>query len=148
LTLRTAEPPSLVSEAVADAAAGLPYYLANLSVALLLLTIALAVYALLAGRADLVRARRGHVATAASVSGVLLGFALPLASVLMSAGSLLDLLLWSGAALGVQLIAVLILRRVLVTTPATGDGDQGAGGLLHGALSIAVGLINAAALVL
>lgn len=146
-TLRDAEPPSLVSEAVLDAAAGLPYYLANVAVALLLLTMALAAYALLAGRADLVRARRGEVPAAVSISGVVLGFAAPLASVVAAAGSLLDLLLWAGVALGVQLVAVLLLRRAL-RGAATTEGPAQDGGILHGALAIALGLINAAAVVL
>lgn len=147
MALRTSDPPSLVSEAVLDAAAGLPFYLVNFSVALLLLTLALAAYALLAGRADLVRARQGDVSSASSIAGVLLGFALPLASVIASAGALLDLLIWAVVALGVQLVAILLLRRVLrlgARVEAPGSG-QGPAGLLHGALAVALGLINAAA---
>jgi putative membrane protein len=144
LTLHTSDPPSIISEAVFEAAAGLPFYLANLSVALLLLTLAMALYALLAGRADLVRARQGEVASAVSIVGVLIGFALPLASVTANAGALLDLLLWGVVALGVQLVAVLMLRCAL-RGGAGGEGSTSTPSVLHGALAVAVGLINAAA---
>lgn len=151
MTLRTqrdAEPPSLVSEAVLEAAAGLPYYLANLAVALLLLTLALAAYTLVAGRADLVRARLGDIPATISVSGVLLGFALPIASVVASASSLLDLLLRAAAALAVQLVAVLVWRRVLRAAATRDKAASDPGGVLQGALAVTLGLINAAAVAL
>lgn len=148
MTLRSADPPSIAGEAVVDALAGLPYYLANLAVALLLLTIALSAYALLAGRTDLQRARQGHAGAAASCSGVLLGFALPIAGVVVSTGSLIDLLAWALVALGVQLFAVLVLHRVLRASASNESGEPDAGGFLHGVLSLAFGLLNAAAVAL
>jgi putative membrane protein len=137
-----------VADVVADSLGGLPYYLANFGVALLLLTAALAIYAFLTSAREISLARQGQGPAAISYSGVVLGFALPLASVLASAGSLLELLAWSVVALGVQLVIALVLRRVLKVAPPMESADQISGGLLHGALVSAVGLINAAAVAL
>lgn len=134
-----------VADLIAESLDGLPFYLGNFGTALLLLTVALGIYSWLGGAREVARARQGHVTAAASYAGALLGLALALASVVAGAGSLLDLMLWSTVVLAFQLAAMLFLRRMMITARAGEHSDRNLGELLHGAVAVAVGLLNAAA---
>jgi putative membrane protein len=91
--------------------------------------------------------RAGNTAAAISLSGAMLGFALPLASTVANAVNLVDLLLFAVLAAVVQLVVFVFVRMLM-------PGLSGA--IVHGeiapatflaAASISVGLLNAAALV-
>ncbi len=89
--------------------------------------------------------REGNLAAAVGYSGALLGYALVLASVMASANSRADLLIWAVIGLLVQLLALGVARLVL------GPGLRGrieagelASGVLVGVIALAAGIINAA----
>lgn len=94
---------------------------------------------------DLIRA--GNTAAAISLSGAMLGFALPLASAVANAVNLIDLCLFAVLATVVQLVAFVFARMLM---PGLSD-DIPAGHIAKAtflaAISVAVGLLNAAALV-
>jgi putative membrane protein len=131
---------------LADSLAGLPFYASYFGIALLLLTLALAAYGAVTPYRDLRRAGEGNLAAAACLAGVVLGFALPLARVIAQSASLLDLLLWAGVALGVQLVAFVALRTMASTLNRNVAAGQLASGLLLAAVAVALGLINAASI--
>jgi len=89
--------------------------------------------------------REGNLAAACGYCGALLGYALVLASVMASATSRADLLIWAIIGFAVQLAALGVARLVL------GPGLRGrieagelASGLLVGVIALAAGIINAA----
>lgn len=88
--------------------------------------------------------RNGNVAASASLSGAVLGFALPLASAVIYSAGLGDMLIWGVVALVGQLIGYAVVR---VTIPHLAkDIPEGklAAGVFLGAVSLAIGVVNAA----
>jgi len=134
-----------VGNLIAESLDGLPFYLGNFGAALLLLTVAMGIYSWLGGAREIARARQSHLTAAASYAGALLGLALALASVVAGSASLLDLLSWSTVVLAVQLAAMLVLRQMLIGARAGEHPARGLAELLHGAVAVAIGLLNAAA---
>lgn len=90
--------------------------------------------------------RAGNPAAAASLSGSLIGFVLPLASAVVNSVNPWDMALWSAIALVVQ-IAVYLVVRLIVPDLARHipEGKAGAGVFL-GVLSVAAGILNAASM--
>jgi putative membrane protein len=127
---------------------GLPYYIAYFGSALLIYTVVLAAYVAVLPIPEFALLRERNAAAALSLAGAMIGFALPLASVLHASGSMTDLLLWSVATLAVQLGVVAILRRMLPALSRQVVAGDVSGGLFLGAFAVAVGLLNAASIVL
>lgn len=91
--------------------------------------------------------RAGNTAAAISLSGAMLGFALPLASTVANAVNLIDLLLFAVLAAVVQLVVFVFVRMLMPRlSGAIVDGEVAPATFLAAA-SISVGLLNAAALV-
>jgi putative membrane protein len=86
----------------------------------------------------------GKVAPAVSFSGAMLGFVIPLASAISESVSFLDMLVWAGVALVVQLLVFLVLRCCFSGLCRDIAENQLAPALLLGALSLAAGILNAA----
>ena len=126
--------------------AGLPYFAAFFGVSLLLLTACLALYVLITPYPEVKLIREGNAAAAASLGGAIIGFALPLASVVVNSVSLLDMLLWSAVALVVQLAAFAGVRLLVPNIARHVREGQVASGILLGAMAIALGLLNAASM--
>jgi putative membrane protein len=126
--------------------AGLPYFAAFFGVSLLLLTICLALYVWITPYPEIKLIREGNAAAASSLGGVVIGFALPLASVVVNSVSLLDMLLWSGVALFVQLVAFAGVRLMVPALARNVREGQVSSGILAGAVAIALGLLNAASM--
>lgn len=91
--------------------------------------------------------RAGNTAAAISLSGAMLGFALPLASTVANAVNLLDLLLFAVLAAVVQLVVFVFMRMLMPGLSAAIHEGEVAPATFLAAASISVGLLNAAALV-
>lgn len=134
-----------LADGIADALAGLPYYAVYYGIALMLLTVALAVHVALAPYREVRLIRDGNAAVAASMAGVLAGLVLPLARVVELSETLLDLLVWGGTALAVQLAVVFGLRLATASIVARVRDGQVASGAFVGTVAAMLGLLNAAA---
>lgn len=132
--------PGTVTESLAD----LPYFVASLGIALILFTLGLAAYVALAARRDMRLITEGNVAVAVGMAGAFIGFALPLASVVIRSEALLDMLVWSGVALLAQLIVVVGLRLMLSSLVRRMLDGQVASGVFLAAVAVSVGILNAA----
>lgn len=88
--------------------------------------------------------RQGNTAAAISFAGALLGFTLPLASATIHSVSLLDMLVWSAIALVVQLAVFLLVDRLLREISRHIEEGNMAAGTTLAAVSVAIGIINAA----
>lgn len=104
----------------------------------------LAVYVRVTPYREFALIREGSTAAAASLSGSLLGFVLPLASAVIHSVNPLDMAVWAMVALVVQIAVYLAVRRLLPgIVRHIPEGQVGAGVFL-GAVSLAAGILNAA----
>jgi putative membrane protein len=129
-----------------ESLAGLPYFIAYFGLSLLLLTLCLAIYVAVTPYAEIRLVREGNAAAAASLAGVLVGFALPLASAVAHSITLLDMVVWAVIALVVQLIAYAAVRLMVPGVVRNVRDGQVASGVFLGAVAVAVGILNAASI--
>ena len=88
--------------------------------------------------------RAGNAAAAASLSGSLIGFVLPLASAVVHSVNPWDMALWAAIALAVQIVVYLVVRLLVPDVVRhIPEGKVGAGVFL-GVASLAAGILNAA----
>jgi putative membrane protein len=112
-----------------------------------LLTIFLAIYAWVTPYRELELIRKGDTAAAVSLSGAMLGFALPLASAIAHSVVVEEMLMWGAISLLVQLAAYLVASRILPDLARRIPEGSVAHGVFLAALSVAVGILNAACMV-
>ena len=122
-------------------------FLIYFAVALLLFVVFTFVYQKVTPYDEITLIRQGNPAAAVSLSGAMLGFALPLASTVANAVNLVDLVLFAVLATVVQLIVFVFARMLMPGLTAAIEKGSIAEAILLAAVSIAVGLLNAAALV-
>jgi putative membrane protein len=130
-----------------DYVATLPDFLAYLAVSIVLLVAFVAAYVVLTPQHELPLIRQGNVSASVVFSGTLLGFALPLASAVAHSVNLTDLLLWGGIAGVVQGVASLLLRLVIRDLRAHIEADRVSVAIAMASLKLAMGVLNAAAIV-
>jgi putative membrane protein len=90
--------------------------------------------------------RQGNTAAAISLGGAILGYTIPLAKSVAQSESLGEMLLWAGVALVAQLVAYGIARVALPQLSSDVNEGKPASGIFLAAISIAIGLLNAAAM--
>ncbi len=122
-------------------------FLIYFSVALLLLVAFTIIYVKVTPYNEIALIRAGNTAAAISLSGALLGFALPLASTVANAVNLSDLVLFALLATVVQLIVFVFARMLMPGLTVSIKGGDIAKATFLAAVSISVGMLNAAALV-
>src|SRR5919109_2014058 len=93
--------------------AGLDDFLVYFGLAVLYVAVFLAIYVQVTPYREFALIRQGNAAAAASLSGSLLGFVLPLASTIVYSVNLWDMALWAAIALAVQIIVYLVVRVLL-----------------------------------
>ena len=123
---------------------GLGSFLAYFAGALAAEAIFIAIYMGVTPHHEMRLIRDGNTAAAVSLGGTLLGFTLPLASIIAHSVSFLDFLIWSAVALIVQIVVFLLVSFALGGVPRRiAEGNMAAGTTLATA-SLAIGVINAA----
>jgi putative membrane protein len=124
--------------------AGFDDFLVYFAASIAMVALFLAIYVRVTPYREITLIREGNAAAAASLSGALLGFVLPLASAVAHSVNLADMAIWSAIALIVQ-VAGYGVARVLLPGIASGiPSGNIAHGVFLGALSIGVGILNAA----
>ncbi|MFO1420780.1 MAG: DUF350 domain-containing protein [Candidatus Competibacteraceae bacterium] len=124
--------------------AGLPSFLLYFATAIGLLVLFLLAYIFITPYREITLIREGNAAAAASLSGALLGFVLPLASAIAHSVSLPDMAIWGLIALVIQLLVYLAGRLLLPDLARDIPAGKVATGVFLGALSLAIGIVNAA----
>jgi putative membrane protein len=124
----------------------LPSFFAYLGMGAALTALFLGVYLVVTPQRELGLIRTGNVSAALVMIGALFGYIVPLASAIAHSVSLLDLAIWGGVALMVQLVTYLLLRWWLHDLRAHIEADRVAVALLAASVSLAVGVLNAAAM--
>ena len=111
---------------------------------LALLAAFVAIYLYVTPYDEIALIRTNNTAVAILLSGAVLGFALPIANVIAHSDTLLDLAVWGVVAGIVQLLAWGAARVALPQLQEVIAAGRVAPATLVGALSLTVGLINAA----
>ena len=126
--------------------ASLPLYLVFLGTALGLFAIALGIYLQVTPFHEIRLIRQGNSAAAASMGGTAIGMAIVLHSAASGTFNALELAVWGGIGLIGQIVVFLILMLILPDLKKGINEDKLGYGILLGALSIAMGILNAGAL--
>jgi putative membrane protein len=124
--------------------ATLPNFLAYLGASMVLLVAFVAIYLYVTPYDEIRLIRNNNTAAAISLSGAILGFAMPIANVIAHSDTLPDLMFWGVVAGVVQLLAWLVARVALPTLQEDIAAGRTAPATFVAALSLTVGLINAA----
>ena len=122
----------------------LPNFLAYLGTAVVLLVAFVAIYLYVTPYDEITLIRANNTAAAISLSGALLGFAMPIANVIAHSDTLLDLAVWGVVAGIVQMAAWGLARVALPQLQEDIPAGRVAPATFVAALSITVGLLNAA----
>lgn len=129
---------------LAPSLATLPNFLAYFALAIGLAVLFLAVYVWITPHRELALIRADKPAAAISFGGAFLGFVIPLASAISQSVGLLDCAVWGLVALIVQALTFFAVRLLLPDLPSRIERDERAAATLVAALSIGVGVLNAA----
>ncbi len=90
--------------------------------------------------------RQGNVAAAITLAGAMIGFTLPLASVVANAVNVVDLIMFAALACVSQIVVFVLARKLLPGLADSIEDGNIAKGTMTAAIAICVGLLNAAAL--
>jgi putative membrane protein len=123
---------------------GFPAFLVYLASTLALLAVFLFIYARVTPYREFQLIREGNIAAAISLSGTMIGFTIPLAKAVAQSGSLLDMLMWGGIALVVQLSAYVVARMLIPEIARDIPAGKIAQGTFLGMLSLTTGILNSA----
>ena len=126
--------------------AGVPLFLAYFLIALVFTGIYAFVYTRLTPHDEMALIKENKPAASVAFGGSLIGFVLPLASVIENSIDLTDMALWGLVALIVQALAFFGLRLFMPKISERIADNEMAAGIWLGAVSIAAGLLNAACL--
>lgn len=118
-------------------------YFIHLTTALGLLAAFVRIYTLLTPFHEMELISKGFTAASLSFGGAMIGFALTLGSSIAHSASYSLFLVWGILAMVVQLMTYVVIARFIPHMESALAADNMAMGSLLGAISIAVGLINA-----
>jgi putative membrane protein len=127
-------------------ASAFPNLLRYIVVSFALAGLFLWIYVLITPWREFALIRAGNAAAAIALIGALLGFCLPLANTIAHSVSLVDLVLWSLVALGVQVIVHVVMRLLVPDLKQAIEADRLSAGVMAGGFATCFGLISAACL--
>lgn len=121
-------------------------FLVYLGSAVVLLAAFLAAYTLLTPIREWELIRAGNTAVSLALSGAMIGFALPLASAIAHSDSVIESVITAAIALVIQLAAYAAMRLLRRDATAALERGDMAEAILCAALSVTLGILNAACL--
>lgn len=138
-------PASLASPEILAFAAGFPVALLHAVATLTILVAGAAMYVALTPHREIALIREGNSAAAVSLSGVLLGMALPLSAAMTVSASVVEVILWGAPTVVFQLLVFRLVDLLLKGLPERiQHGEMSAAALLTGA-KLASAVVLAAA---
>lgn len=124
---------------------GFPVLLLHFSVTLAMLGVGVTIYMLITPYHELDLIRGGNNAAAISLSGAIVGLALPLAICMLRSVSVWDIIIWGVVTLVIQLLAYRLGDALLKGLPGRIEAGEIGAAILVAAIKLAVAMINAAA---
>jgi putative membrane protein len=125
---------------------GLDEFLVYFGLCIVFVALFLAIYVRVTPYREIKLIREGNIAAAASLSGALIGFVLPLASAVEHSVNPFDLAIWATIALVVQLLVYAATRLVLPDVGRDIPAGKVASGVFLGAMSLGAGILSAASM--
>ena len=123
---------------------GLVAFLAYLGTASLITLLYIVVYMWVTPHPEISLIRDNNLAAAIAFAGSLIGFCLPLANIIAGSVNLIDVAIWGGIALLVQILIYFFARLPMPNISKRIENGELASGLWLGSASLAGGLLNAA----
>ena len=134
-------------EAMIDTAVlGLPVLMAHSALTLLMFVLGVTIYVWITPHREFALVRANNAAAAIALGAAMLGLAIPLGAAMANSVTLLEIAIWGGVALVLQLLAFKIVDLIM---PALSDAiEQGriAPALVLAAAKLSVAIVNAAAM--
>jgi putative membrane protein len=124
---------------------GFPYLMLHSSVTFALLIAALVIYVWITPHRELTLIREGNVAAAISLSGAVLGLAIPLAFCLEASVSVYEILIWGVVTLLLQLVAFQIVHLFIRDLPQRIERGEVSTAIFLFSCKLAVAAVTAAA---
>jgi putative membrane protein len=125
---------------------GLPNLILQFAAAAAVYCAGIAAYARLTPYHELGLVRDGNVAAAITLSGALVGLALPIGATLARSLSVADILVWGAVATILQAAAFGLANLMLRELPARVERGDVAAALVAAAVQVSVGIVNAGAM--
>ena len=125
--------------------AGFPVLLMHFLVTVVMLVVGVTIYVWITPHKDVALVREGNVAAAISLSGAILGLAIPLAMSMSVSVNGADIVIWGLLTLVIQLIVFRLADLLLRDLSARIEAGEVAAALLLSAIKLAVAAITAAA---
>lgn len=138
---------SLPSSIAAALGSGLPVLLLQFVICIVLLVIGVAIYMTVTPFRERELLREGNVAAATVLGGAVVALAIPLAALLATTRTVLDIAVWGIVAILLQLVTVVIACHVMLRLRLRIDDGSLAAALPIAAAQLAIALLNAAAMV-
>jgi putative membrane protein len=129
---------------LAHSARGIDEFLIYLAASLVLLALFICIYIWITPYRELSLIREGNAAAAASLSGTVLGFAIPLSNAIAQSVNLAEMAMWGAIALAVQIIVFFVVTRCVPGIARDIPAGKIAPGIFLGAVSLATGILNSA----
>jgi putative membrane protein len=124
---------------------GFPVLILHSSVTLAILIVAVFLYVKITPYDEIALIKDGNTAAAISLSGAIIGFALPLAFAMSSSVTIFEILIWGPVTLLLQLVAFRITDIMLSDLPKRIILGQVGPAIFLVSIKVAVAVINAAA---
>lgn len=121
-------------------------HLQYFGIAIVATVVFVAIYVTVTPHREFSLIRQGNIAASISLGGALLGYIIPLAKAVSQSEGVRDMLVWSAVALVAQLAAYGVTRLILPTLSKDVDDGKVASGIFLAAMSVGIGLLNAAAM--
>jgi putative membrane protein len=131
---------------VTQTLAGLFDFVVYFVIATALVALYLGLYTLATMHNEFALIRQNVISAATALGFSLVGFALPLASAIVHAQGIVDLLVWGLVALAVQIIVYWLVRLLMPNLSQRIAAGEMAASLFLGAASLSAGIINAASM--
>lgn len=135
-----------MNTAIEGFVSGFPHFLVMTGAACALLVLSSTVYILLTPWKELALVRDGNGAAGLALAGAIAGLAIPLASALASSVGVLDMVIWGGVALLLQLIAYRVVDILLSGLPGRIENDEAGAAIVLIAAKLATAMLLAAGL--
>lgn len=134
-------------ELLADYLSGLGAFLIYFAVGVASAVVYFMVYTRITPHDELALIKDNNLAAAIAAMGSLIGFVLPVASAMSNSIDIVDCALWAAVAMIVQLLTYVVVRVLLMPRISSRiEAGEVAAGTTLGGISLAAGLLNAAAM--
>ena len=126
---------------------GLPVLLAHFFVTLCVFGAAILIYIFITPHKEIALIKQSNIAAALSLSGAVLGLAIPLAFCLAGSVNIMDIILWGTVILLIQLFTYWVIDRIMFRHYSKRiENGETAAAIFFLSVKLSVGIISAAAI--